>query len=423
MAPNCNTSLTLRNFQMAALDDSVLDEMTGRPAKVLVCKEHVPMPKTSFGTDTLAFKHMTSTPKPSMPGLHRSLMGERGSATNTLSSSTMTMDQKHVGSPRSLAQGSHAEFLNNLKHAESKADGEEERDQDKDASGTENKSQKQAEQQQKQQQQQEDAKEKGKETEKEKATSSSSSSSSATTTLPKYQRGRFTISDSDSITVAHAAAEDAQDPTKDDDSFRNLPVRHEDYGHKEGHTAEDSDEAKNAQDAEDWDQAEEKDEEEDHKQQRVFTMKGSSGKSSVNKSNGGSSFMNKLQQSLDQQQQQPHQQHGKGGKGGEIEVALETPVDISDRVQRDHLKIDLENDQEIEAAEIKAPPGEAEEKKLVDMAFSSKLMQEQQRNKKKNSKKRNSLTVADKAVEDDEWGTDVTSATDSLGRREPVAGM
>ncbi|KAF9983882.1 hypothetical protein BGZ75_004548 [Mortierella antarctica] len=401
---------------MAALDDSVLDEMTGRPAKVLVCKEHVPMPKTSFGTDTLAFKHMTSAPKPSMSGLHRSLMGDRASAalssSSSSSSSTTGQKQQNVSSPRSLAQGSHAQFLKNMNGA-SKVDAEEEEE------GGESKSNKRDEQQQ-------NAKEKENE-------EPSSSSSTTTTTLPKYQRGRFTISDSDSIAVAHASAEAAQDPKKDDDSFRNLPVRHEDYGHKEGHTAaEDKEEAtKNAKDdAEDWDQAEDKgeEEEEDHKQERVFTMKGSGGESSANKSNGGSSFMNKLQKSLDKQPQHPsttqQQQHGRGGD--EIVVALETPVDISDRVQRDHLKIDLENDQEIEAAEIKAPPGEAEEKKLVDMAFSSKLMQQKQqqkRNKKKNSKKNDSPTAADKAVEDDEWGTDVTSTTDSLGRREPVAGM
>ncbi|KAF9281468.1 hypothetical protein BGZ68_006621 [Mortierella alpina] len=401
MAPNCNTSLTLRNFHMAALDDSVLDEMTGRPAKVIVCKEHVPMPKTSLGTDTLAFKHMASAPKPSIPGLHRSLMGDRGN----MNAATMEQQQQpRVSSPRSLAQGSHAEFLKNM-NSGSKADEHEEQEDD-----AEHKS-KQKKDAPKQQAEEKEKKQKTKKEGEEER-----SASSSTTTLPKYQRGRFTISDSDSITVAHAAAEDAQDPKKDDDSFRNLPVRHEDYGHKEGHTAEDSDEAKNAKDAaDDWDQEEE---EEDHKQERVFTMNGSGKSSQTRKSNGGSSFMDRLEKSLDKQPSTP--QHG---KGGEIVVALETPVDISDRVQRDHLKIDLENDREIEAAEIKAPPGEAEEKKLVDMAFSSKLMQQQQRNnKKRNNRTRNSLT-ADKAVEDDEWGTDAISATDNLSRREPVAGM
>ncbi|KAF9562691.1 hypothetical protein EC968_005173 [Mortierella alpina] len=419
MAPNCNTSLTLRTFQMAALNDSVLDEMTGRPAKVLVCKEHVPMPKTSTGTDTLAFKHIHSAPKPSIPGLHRSLMGERGSATHSSvaieqQQQQQQQQQRPASSPRSLAEGSHAEFLKNLKGG-SNANGE-----DEEKEGGEQKMKKQDEQ--KQQQQQKDANEKGKDNDS--SPPASMTTTTTTTTLPKYQRGRFTISDSDSLTAAHAAAEDAQDPKKDDDSFRNLPVRHEDYGHKEGHTAEDGDEAKNAKDdEEDWGQAEE--EEEDHKQERVFTMKGrGTYASSAGKppSGGKSSFMNKLQESLDRQEHPStrRQQHEHGQKeSGEIEVALETPVDISDRVQRDHLKIDLENDREIEAAEIKAPPGEAEEKKLVDMAFSSKLMQQHQRNKKKNNNKQDSLT----AVEDDEWGTDVSSTTDSLGRREPVAGM
>ncbi|KAF9955315.1 hypothetical protein BGZ72_003838 [Mortierella alpina] len=411
MAPNCNTSLTLRNFQMAALDESVLDAMTGRPAKVLVCKEHVPMPKTSFGADTLAFKHMTSAPKPSMPGLHRSLMGERGNGTTTSTTTTMMMEnQPHVSSPRSLAQGSHAVFLKNLNDT-SKADADE-------GEGGEQKSSRKKNDGRKEDEGGEEEVEKVEEEDKKKK-KESGSSTTTTTTLPKYQRGRFTISDSDSLTVAHAAAEDAQDPNKDDDSFRNLPVRHQDYGHKEGHTTEDNDGAKTAKDdAEDWDQAAaEEEEEEDHKQERVFTMKGS-GMASANKSNGGSSFMKKLEQSLDKQ---PPSTATPRGRGGEIEVALESPVDISDRVQRDHLKVDLENDREIEAAEIKAPPGEAEEKKLVDMAFSSKLMQQQQRNKKKN-KKKNSLTV-DKAVEDDEWGAEATSTTDNLSRRESVAGM
>ncbi|OAQ36293.1 hypothetical protein K457DRAFT_65386, partial [Linnemannia elongata AG-77] len=64
MAPNCGTSLTMHTFQMAALDESVL-----------VCKEHVPMPKASLSSDSLSLKHSTSVPKPAMAGLHRSFMG------------------------------------------------------------------------------------------------------------------------------------------------------------------------------------------------------------------------------------------------------------------------------------------------------------------------------------------------------------
>ncbi|ORZ27209.1 hypothetical protein BCR41DRAFT_300025, partial [Lobosporangium transversale] len=75
MAPDCKTGLTLRNFQMAALDDSEIDPLTKRPLKVLVCKDHVPMPKHSFSRDSLSLKHTLSAPKPSMAGIHRSLMG------------------------------------------------------------------------------------------------------------------------------------------------------------------------------------------------------------------------------------------------------------------------------------------------------------------------------------------------------------
>ncbi|KAG0242941.1 hypothetical protein BGW41_003106 [Actinomortierella wolfii] len=76
-APGCTTSLTIRTFQMAVLDENVKDESTGRPLKVLVCKNHVPLPKSSLGTDSLELQHTTSAPKPSMLGLHRALMGSK----------------------------------------------------------------------------------------------------------------------------------------------------------------------------------------------------------------------------------------------------------------------------------------------------------------------------------------------------------
>ncbi|KAF9974977.1 hypothetical protein BGZ73_001506 [Actinomortierella ambigua] len=65
-------------FKMAVLDESVMDEETGRPLKVLVCKQHVPQIKRSLGTDSLEMKSKTSAPKPSMLGLHRALMGDAG---------------------------------------------------------------------------------------------------------------------------------------------------------------------------------------------------------------------------------------------------------------------------------------------------------------------------------------------------------
>ncbi|KAF9161335.1 hypothetical protein DFQ26_004659 [Actinomortierella ambigua] len=59
---------------MAVLDENATDEETGRPLKVLVCKQHVPQMKSSLGTDSLEMKHKTSAPKTSMQGLHRALM-------------------------------------------------------------------------------------------------------------------------------------------------------------------------------------------------------------------------------------------------------------------------------------------------------------------------------------------------------------
>ncbi|KAG0039461.1 hypothetical protein BGZ82_008199, partial [Podila clonocystis] len=192
-APNCHSSLNLRNFQMAALDDSVIDPMTNRPLKVLVCKDHVPMPKHSINADSLSFSHTASAPKPSVSGLHRALMGDRGQGQHDDASN------EHKESSRTLDQGSHRPIM-------------------KDVGLTPGSSTTPA-------------------TEPEKTTGGHSRSTSAssltgelksmpTSTLPKFKHGRFTISaEEDSL----LSAAEAQEPNKDDDSFRNLPVRHDDY--------------------------------------------------------------------------------------------------------------------------------------------------------------------------------------------------
>ncbi|KAG0306790.1 hypothetical protein BGZ98_001703 [Dissophora globulifera] len=117
MAPDCNTALTLRTFQMTALDNSEIDPTTKRPLKVIVCKDHVAMPHRSLNADSLAFKHTTSAPKPAMSGLHRSMMGDRGSE---LKEGVVSSSSEKVGSPRSLDQGSHAEILKGIRETRDK---------------------------------------------------------------------------------------------------------------------------------------------------------------------------------------------------------------------------------------------------------------------------------------------------------------
>ncbi|KAG0200597.1 hypothetical protein BGX28_006393 [Mortierella sp. GBA30] len=373
MAPNCQTPLTLRNFQMAALDDSVLDVMTDRPLKVLVCKDHVPMPKHSISTDALAFKHTASAPKPSVPGLHRSLMGGRGTGP-----AMEDWRQTKVDSPRSLAQGSHAEILKSLivtnEDTESATTGI-------DKKGPSN---------------MEGLEEKG---------DRASPTSATTTTLPKYRRGRFTVTDSDSIAVSHAAAEDAQDPTKDDDSFRTLPVRHQDYGHKEGHTkVGHGDNKKNTENWNDDENLENKTTDQDNKQERIFTMKDATSSSNSRKATA------------------TKHHHGVDEEEKEVQVSLETPMDMTERARRDHLKVNLEDDKQIEAAEMKAPQGAEEAKKLVDLAFSSKLMQNHRGKIGSHAKNKGSLNADQKVADDDEWDVDI-GATDDVNRREPIAGI
>ncbi|KAF8952356.1 hypothetical protein BGZ52_006578 [Haplosporangium bisporale] len=314
---------------MAALDDSVLDPMTNRPLKVLVCKDHVPTLKHSSNVDSLSLSHTTSAPKPSTPGLHRALMGERGVGHSD------DANNERQESPRSLDQGSHGLIMKGMGLTP--------------GSSTKPTT----------------------ETEKISGHSRSTSASSLTgelksmptSTLPKFRSGRFTISaEEDSL----LSAAEAQDPTKDDDSFRNLPVRHDDY-----------------------------DQEEDNKQERVFTLKGQS--KNLSSSSGDHSFLTN--------------EDKKGSH--EVEVSLETEEDVEQRVHKEHSKVDLKDYSQVEEAEIKAPTDE--DKKLVDLAFRSKMLGPEELGPEELHKDESHH----KAIEEDEWD----APTDSVSRREAVAGM
>ncbi|KAF8949061.1 hypothetical protein BGZ47_011289 [Haplosporangium gracile] len=357
MAPNCGTSLTMRTFQMAALDESMIDELTHRPQKVLVCKEHVPMPKPSISSDSLSLKHSASVPKPAMAGLHRAFMGGRskdGHAEDSEPAPTKTY------SPRSLNQGSPAHSLKGGLAKEHK-----DAPLSVSTAATSLTSSKPH-----------DVLHSGGSSANTHTPKSADSEvrSMSTTTLPKFYNGRFTVAPSsdtsDSIAVSHTAAGDAQDSTKDDDSFRTIPVHHRDYGHTEGVL------------------------EEDNKQERAFTMKGSH--SRHHNSNHDTSALH-----------DPH------AELRDVDVSLETVEDVSERAERNHLHVNLKDEHAVEDAEIKAPHGEKEKHKLVDMAFHSKLM-EQHTSKDEPSKK------DDSEVDDDEWDT---TPADDYSRRETVAGM
>ncbi|KAG0280397.1 hypothetical protein BGZ96_001567 [Linnemannia gamsii] len=352
MAPDCGTSLTLRTFQMAALDESVIDEQTHRPLKVLVCKEHVPMPKASISSDSLGLKHSTSAPKPAMAGLHRSFMGDRTKGYNAEDGENTPTK---TYSPRSLDQGSHANILKGLtkEHqdaplsvstaAASLSSAPKFHDVLHSESSAHAHTPKSAE---------------------------SEVRSMSTTTLPKFRSGRFTVapSTSDSAAVSQTAAEDAQDPTKDDDSYRTIPVRHRDYGHTEDATTV----------------------EENNKQERVFTMKGS-------------------QSTHDSHQDDLLDPHA---ELRDVDVSLETVADVSERSEHDHLHINPKDEHALEEAEFKAPHEEKEEQKLVDMAFHSKMMTQSTKNE--HSKK------DDVEVDDDEWDS---APMDDYSRRDTIAGM
>ncbi|KAG0259765.1 hypothetical protein BG011_002376 [Mortierella polycephala] len=379
MAPNCNTPLTLRTFQMAALDDSVLDESTRRPLKVLVCKEHVPKPKHTHYAHALSKKHTAISTsksndvlKPSIPGLHRSLMGERGfkggvpmvSATSggaVGGSSGHGSVEKGLGSPRSLDQGSHAEILKGLQ-AEKGKQNKEDRDVERGEPDRSHAHKDNREPQHKQH-------------------------SDEVQSIPLS--GLTVTGATDSVTASHTEAEKALDLTKDDDSYRTLPVRHGDYGHHEGHTAKDEDDdmttKKRNQEAED-------EENEDSKQERDFTKNNIHTTTATTKSFGT----------------------GRNYDDYDIDASLETTEDVAERVHRDHLNVNLEDLKQVEAAEIKAPHGDAEEHKLVDMAFSSKMMQQRQK------QGGDTPDGEDQAVDDSEWDA---APMDTFSRRAPVAGM
>ncbi|KAG0091696.1 hypothetical protein BGZ93_010163 [Podila epicladia] len=328
-APNCRSSLNLRNFQMAALDDSVLDPITDRPLKVLVCKDHVPMPKHSNDAASLSLSHTASAPKPSIPGLHRALMGERvvGQHDDT--------NNERKESPRSLDQGSHGLIMKEMGLTL--------------GSSTQST------------------------TEPDKVTSGHSGStptsnlagepkSMPTSTLPKFRSGRFTISaEEDSL----LSAAEAQNPNKDDDSFRNLPVHHHDYDL------------------------------EDNKRERVFTLKEHPKSLSSKSSTGDHSLL-----ARDRSHERSHSH--------DVEMSLETEEDMEERMRKEHKDVDLKDRHQIEEQEIKAPAGE--DKKLVDLAFHPKMLEREGHRKDESDHK---------VVEEDEWD----APADSASRRETVAGV
>ncbi|KAF9432018.1 hypothetical protein BGZ76_011408 [Entomortierella beljakovae] len=226
MAPDCNISLTLRTFQVAALDESAIDPLTERPNKVLVCREHVPMPKSSLNADSLSIKHTTSVPKPSIPGLHRSMMGERGLENNE---EVVGSNSDRLGSPRSLDQGSHNELLNRLPG--SRSEGFLPSKGQTDEWNVE------------------------KEVDQEIKKPEPAVITMPTTVHSMFRNGRISNT-IDPISATHVAAEEAQSPIKDDDSFRNIPVRPRDYGYQDGDASKEKEE-----DSDSWDDSVDEEEE------------------------------------------------------------------------------------------------------------------------------------------------------------------
>ncbi|KAF9182727.1 hypothetical protein BGZ51_004473 [Haplosporangium sp. Z 767] len=385
---------------MAALDDLGLDERTGHINKGLVCKAHVPMPEHSHFARALSKKHTAISSsksnenlKPSIPGLHRSLMGERSakdgvpvvSATNS-----GTVDgpgghdsvEKGLGSPRSLDQGSHAEILKSLR-AEKK--------NSKDDEGVERGKSNQSHDHAQFEMGVNAHKDNHEPQYRQYSGEVRSIPLMGSTTLPKFRGGRSTVSGvTNSVAASHTEAEKALDPTKDDASYRNLPVRHGDYGHHEGYTAKDEDDDVTTKER---DREVEGEENEDDKQGRIFTMK---------KNNHTTAATTKL--------------FGTGKNYGDydIDASLETTEDVAERVHRNHLNVNLEDAKQVEAVEIKAPHGDAEDHKLVDLAFSSKLMQQHQKQGGDTSDGEGQV------VDDDEWNA---APSDDFSRREAVAGI
>jgi len=253
------------------------------------------MPKHSQTADSLLMKHTTSAPKPSISGIHRSMMGDRtkegtwagmsspsSSSPKTTTSSFSSADQRGKShSPRSLDQGSHAPFLKAAAAAASTSHKKEDHEEEEDEK-----------------------------TKYEDEHTSHSSTAAGGNTLPKFKDGRFAVEAADPIAAAHKEAEDSQDVHKDDGSFRNIPVHHRDYEHPDAAETQDRSESHKGEggdshiisrgrapgggsDANDeWD-----DGLEDNKQERIFTMKGSTastGADSTESKKTDSSFSSKL---------------------------------------------------------------------------------------------------------------------------------
>ncbi|KAK3822974.1 MAG: hypothetical protein J3Q66DRAFT_397447 [Benniella sp.] len=259
----------------------------------VVCKDHVPLPRHSLTAEALALQHAANAPKPSVPGLFRTVVGERVADIKE-GEPVIGYHYDKPESPRSLDQGSHAEIMKSLRasqyHDKGKGDGKE----DNCSTPT-----------------------------------STLNRTYSGSTLPKYRQGRFTVPAmaSDPEAVPHLEAEESQGSTRDENSFRTLPVRHSDYEYQD-QRARQSNVPGQENDQDSWDDDRNW---EDNKQERIFTMK---------ETNMG---------------------------------------------------------------------GEASEKSLENLAFSSKWMEH-----------KNHENGQSKAVDDDEWDV---APTNDLGRREIIAGI
>ncbi|KAF9356640.1 hypothetical protein BGX26_004953 [Mortierella sp. AD094] len=181
------------------------------------------------------------------------MMGERGleNHEDVVGSTT-----DRINSPRSLDQGSHAEALKGFSGFQKK---EQEKEEEEDDAWENKKEEKRSEEIKKPE---------------------PKVLTMQTTTIPMFRNGRLATPVADPVAVSHVAAEEAQSPTKDDDLFRNIPVRPSDYGHQEGHATKEHEEEK--EDSDSWDDPEDEDEE-DFKRPRVFGMKSSNDTTSSSK--------------------------------------------------------------------------------------------------------------------------------------------
>ncbi|KAG0010727.1 hypothetical protein BGZ80_001225 [Entomortierella chlamydospora] len=93
-----------------------------------------------------------------------------------------------------------------------------------------------------------------------------------TTALSMYRNGRLATPVASPVTMSHDPAEEAQSPTKDDDSLKNPIVCSSDYGHQDGHDTKEHEDQKD--DSDGWDDPVDEDEE-DFKRPRVIGMKDS----------------------------------------------------------------------------------------------------------------------------------------------------